>query len=743
MVPFTNIPFFSAFFLVLVGVLIGNLIWYRFRDEQEQSQYRLRVKNRRLTSAIEHQTADIERVESEWGEATEELSSLKALVQTLQHEKDQWLLERERTAVQLAQERQARQDLEICLRDESQKISITDSEREALAERLSQQDVDWEDLQRQFEKTNQQLLESNLQAERRTLECRELEHHLEDACARQEAQAQVLCQTQDELQKTRHVLVEQRDLTEQQQATLRQMEHKQANVEAMQIGIQEELNQLKHANVRLLESCDQSQQALSVSDDALARSMDEVAMLRSQLLSFETRHDEVVCESEASARRECELKIELEDLADHRARSQHQLVAAEDHARRLETELRVERDRHLSLQYAHTQLQNTQERWQQNNSELQHRCSLVLAEAGLSEQNWQQRLADLQTHYGTFLLLTWNDTQHRLNHFMAEAKKWQADFERVDRQRLTASQQRDDREMELNRLESIEEQFLQRGAELQQLKRETRDVRHQLEQAMEVEAATRDVVKSLRDELNECLVDVERLREEITVRDEALLVERRRREALEVAAESAFVNEQRFDLVALTAQRTEESLAARLIDRASEVHRLEQVLADWVSRCRYYQGCSELAENRLDELMLELDRQKQLSDQMQRRRFGTLDQSAVVENMGALSFREMRSKELMRRFQDEQKLRNDDEMGKVFDEPPLRPDDLTKIPTIDRRLQRSLNNLGIYTYRQIAGWDAQAVQVVGDRLQIGKDICRNDWVGHARRLSHDEQRSIA
>ena len=88
-------------------------------------------------------------------------------------------------------------------------------------------------------------------------------------------------------------------------------------------------------------------------------------------------------------------------------------------------------------------------------------------------------------------------------------------------------------------------------------------------------------------------------------------------------------------------------------------------------------------------------------------------------------------------------MRIDAEMGKVFDDPPQRPDDLTKIPTIDGRLQQSLNKLGIYTYRQIAGWDAQAIQIVGDRLQIGNDSCRNDWVGHAPRLSHDEQRSTA
>ena len=37
MIPFTTIPLISAGFLILIGVLIGHLIWYRYHDEHEDS----------------------------------------------------------------------------------------------------------------------------------------------------------------------------------------------------------------------------------------------------------------------------------------------------------------------------------------------------------------------------------------------------------------------------------------------------------------------------------------------------------------------------------------------------------------------------------------------------------------------------------------------------------------------------------------------------------------------------------
>ena len=58
MIPYTTIPFVSAFFLVFVGVLIGHIIWYRYRDEQENLADDLRRKIHELNSSLSIQTRE-------------------------------------------------------------------------------------------------------------------------------------------------------------------------------------------------------------------------------------------------------------------------------------------------------------------------------------------------------------------------------------------------------------------------------------------------------------------------------------------------------------------------------------------------------------------------------------------------------------------------------------------------------------------------------------------------------------
>ena len=58
MIPYTTIPFMSAIFLVFVGVLMGHLFWYRFREEQETRTDHWKEKATRLQTALECQTED-------------------------------------------------------------------------------------------------------------------------------------------------------------------------------------------------------------------------------------------------------------------------------------------------------------------------------------------------------------------------------------------------------------------------------------------------------------------------------------------------------------------------------------------------------------------------------------------------------------------------------------------------------------------------------------------------------------
>ena len=67
-------------------------------------------------------------------------------------------------------------------------------------------------------------------------------------------------------------------------------------------------------------------------------------------------------------------------------------------------------------------------------------------------------------------------------------------------------------------------------------------------------------------------------------------------------------------------------------------------------------------------------------------------------------------------------------------EPVGAPDDLKKISGIGPGIERTLNGLGIYHYRQIAAFSPENVLWVDRRLRFRGRIDREDWVGQAKAL---------
>ena len=65
MIPYTTIPFVSAFFLVLVGILIAHLLWCRSREEHQQMVDRLRRTNEDLQASLQTQMSEYVRQEEE------------------------------------------------------------------------------------------------------------------------------------------------------------------------------------------------------------------------------------------------------------------------------------------------------------------------------------------------------------------------------------------------------------------------------------------------------------------------------------------------------------------------------------------------------------------------------------------------------------------------------------------------------------------------------------------------------
>jgi len=65
------------------------------------------------------------------------------------------------------------------------------------------------------------------------------------------------------------------------------------------------------------------------------------------------------------------------------------------------------------------------------------------------------------------------------------------------------------------------------------------------------------------------------------------------------------------------------------------------------------------------------------------------------------------------------------------------PDDLKRISGVGPGLERTLNELGVTRFAQIACWSDADVERLDERLRFPGRIRRDDWIGQARTLMGD------
>lgn len=68
----------------------------------------------------------------------------------------------------------------------------------------------------------------------------------------------------------------------------------------------------------------------------------------------------------------------------------------------------------------------------------------------------------------------------------------------------------------------------------------------------------------------------------------------------------------------------------------------------------------------------------------------------------------------------------------------ITPDNLKKIKGVGEKLEQSLNELGVYTFSQIAAWDRQNVAWVDEHLVFKGRIDRENWIEQAKTLAKGE-----
>jgi len=65
-----------------------------------------------------------------------------------------------------------------------------------------------------------------------------------------------------------------------------------------------------------------------------------------------------------------------------------------------------------------------------------------------------------------------------------------------------------------------------------------------------------------------------------------------------------------------------------------------------------------------------------------------------------------------------------------------RKDDLTLISGLGRTFEHRLNTIGVFRFKQIAGWSTEQADTMGDRIGAGGRIRRDDWIGQAQNLAN-------
>ena len=84
------------------------------------------------------------------------------------------------------------------------------------------------------------------------------------------------------------------------------------------------------------------------------------------------------------------------------------------------------------------------------------------------------------------------------------------------------------------------------------------------------------------------------------------------------------------------------------------------------------------------------------------------------------------------------KMKEDAQYGLLYTSAPDEVDDLTKIKGVAGVLNGTLNEYGVYTYRQIALWTPQICEDFSERLSFKGRIERDDWIGQCKQF-HQEK----
>lgn len=275
------------------------------------------------------------------------------------------------------------------------------------------------------------------------------------------------------------------------------------------------------------------------------------------------------------------------------------------------------------------------------------------------------------------------------------------------REQLAAKETQQTRLVEQNK--SLMTQVSQFQASSNEAKKRTRELSESLEEALERRDRLQREIKDVRTNLEATVADRDRMRSEMS----------------KSAAKSSMLKQSLAQRDAVIAKLNGElenwqnrvpPLIERFTERNSEVQRLESVLADM--------------RQRILDLETEADaRPVEGPDPTQTHIEPMRDPASLTDGRDA-------SNEPMGERRTNGKGADDDAFETAFD--TLR-DDLKRIKGVGPAIEKTLNEMGIFRFNQIADMSEYDIDRVARRLKgFRTRIYREDWIGQARSL-HDEK----
>ena len=684
MIPYTTIPFVSAFFLVFVGVLIGHFIWYRYRDEQENLADDLRRKIHELNSSLSIQTR-------EFTDANQQIVELRAELEGARQENSE-----------LSESLGQREELYESVAADLEKSESINVELQSELEQQAQLRISAES-ENVGAKQHAETLEATLGSQKSEVEAaltqqRQLQERAEQA----ESSLMAQKQENDALIESRHEqlqrIAECEALIEQLQAGDHEATDHDRQMDAVKAEVEQWRQQCRDVETELAT-------VQSRSDARTQELQEKIDQLQSQNESLKSGNDEYAVELSVQIERSQELSAKigaaLEDLG------RLQLHADEAQA------LREDRDRLIDeLDERQNEIHCLREQAVASQDDQAVRDELERAR--VEQDGLQEQLLDFK---------------NKKAELEGEIREHARRRESLERALADANEEIAQLQIDRERLEGVDDEVVELDSKHRNALSELKQAKVEREQALIAESSTREIVIELRTELSERLDSIRALEKQ---KDDAIAaLEEESGQQEQLASDFTRISEQceLLEKQYAASQHAQSQQAQELAEVNEELGQIQAYYEQSRAQVRLYQ--QRLSD--LEDLMSE--QQGNRSPQGK-----TLTPSASPKS--AFSFRKVQRRDDVVRADENIKLRSDHLLGKLYTAPPLRSDDLTAIRGVDAAIHDELNSLGVYTFAQVMEWDHTCIAEFGNRLGNNR-IAEQDWVGQARRLYHRQQRSAA